>query len=106
MGTDVFKLVKDTPIFSDYIKSPEEIDSETLTKIRVVYTEAQEMKLHRQKLNGENLEEYEAYNTYVEECRAEGRLKKQEAQERLDRLVPHTIKEDNQERTVMVEGEE
>jgi hypothetical protein len=33
MGTDIFKLVEGTPIFADYIKSPEEVDQDTLERI-------------------------------------------------------------------------
>lgn len=105
MGTDVFKLIEDTPIFSDYIKSDEEIDQETLAKIREKYSEADEMKLHRQMINGENVEEYENYNDYVEECRAEGQAKKLINQERLSSLVPYDLGENGETKIIMVDNE-
>jgi len=105
MGTDVFKIINDVPVFSGYIKSDEEVDNDTLDKIRTRYSEAEEMKLHRQKLNGENHEEYEIYNIFVEQCREEGRIIKQANQARLARLTPYEIEDGNDTKTIMVEDE-
>lgn len=105
MGTDIFKLVEGSPIFSDYIKSPEEVDKDTLERIRSRYSQSDETKLHRQMLNGENTDEYEAYNEYVENCRAEGRSIKELNQERLGQLTPYVIEDENGTRTIMVEDE-
>jgi len=55
MGTDIYLLKDDGYTLADYIKSDEEINKETLEKIRLRYSETDELKLHRQKLNGENL---------------------------------------------------
>jgi len=105
MGTDVFKIINDVPVFSGYIKSDEEVDKDTLDKIRTRYSEAEEMKLHRQKLNGENLEAYEEYNSFVEECRNVGQNAKQVNQERLEQLTPYSIEDENDTKTIMVENE-
>lgn len=105
MGTDIFKLVEGTPIFADYIKSPEEVDKDTLERIRSRYSQSDEIKLHRQMLNGENTDEYYEYNEYVEYCRAEGRSTKEENQQRLGQLTPHVIEDENGTRTIMVEDE-
>ncbi len=98
---DIYKLVNNVPIFSDYIKSDEEIDKETLKKIRAKYSEADEMKLHRQKLNNENLDSYNEYNLFVESCRLDGQNIKQANQERIKQLTPYVI----EDRTIMVEYE-
>jgi len=73
---DIYKLINNNYVLVDYIKSDDEIDKETLQKIRQRYSEIEEIKLHRQKLNGENINEYNEYNAYVELCRAEGKSKK------------------------------
>ena len=105
MGTDVFKIIDDTPVFSGYIKSDEEIDKDTLTKIRARYSEAEEMKLHRQKLNGENLAAYEEYNSFVEACRNEGQGIKLNNKNKIDNLVEFEIKEENETKTIMINNE-
>lgn len=103
MGTDVFKIIDDTPVFSGYIKSDEEIDKDTLTKIRARYSEAEEMKLHRQKLNGENLAAYEEYNSFVETCRSEGQNEKLENLMKIAELIPYEIADGEVTKTIMTE---
>ncbi len=103
MGTDVFKIINNEPVFSGYIKSDEEVDKDTLDKIRSKYSEAEEMKLHRQKLNGENLAAYDEYNSFVEECRNEGQNAKLDNMLRLAKLVSYEITDENTTTTIMTE---
>lgn len=105
MGTDVFKIIDDTPVFSGYIKSDEEIDKDTLTKIRARYSEAEEMKLHRQKLNGDNLAAYEEYNSFVEACRSEGQNEKLNNKSKIENLVEFEIKEGDETKIILVKNE-
>ncbi|HBO60552.1 TPA: hypothetical protein DD449_02630 [Candidatus Berkelbacteria bacterium] len=97
MGTNIFEL-NDNGDFQivGYVKSDEEVNKETTAKIREKYSPEDEAKLNRianALPKAQVPQEFVEYNTYAEQCRAEGRAKKQANADELATL--NTIEIDN-----------
>jgi len=88
-GTDVYELIDGQYIKTDYIKSDDEINSETGMNIRERYSISEELKLNRLAnavAKTQTPQDFLDYNTFVETCRAEGTTLKQAAAERAQLL--------------------
>ena len=102
MGTDVYKIVNGKPVLANYIKDNAEIDEETIRKIREKYSEKDELKLHRTVIKeGQLTPEFEEYNTYVEQCREEGKTLKLSKNAFKDSLKKVKIQDGDQEREIL-----
>jgi len=101
-GTNVYKIKNKKPVLVDYIKSDEEIDRETLAEIRQKYSLEDELKVLR--LVQTDAAAFQEYNKYVEECRARGKQKKDEAAAKLQALKKKNITENGESRTIYVEA--
>lgn len=102
MGTDVYKIVNGKPVLANYIKDNAEIDEETIRKIREKYSEKDELKLHRQVIKkGQLTAEFEEYNTYVEQCREEGKTLKLSKNAFKGSLKKVKIQDGDQEREIL-----
>ncbi len=109
MGTDIHRIVNNRPVLAGYIKSVEEINKDVVAKIREKYSVDEEEKLKRLAINSlVNNEaipsEYDAYNNYVEECRAWGDEQKALAQTRLAELTEVEIQEGEEVRKIFVKN--
>lgn len=102
MGADVFKIIKGKPVLVDYVKDNAEIDEDTVKKIREKYSEKDELKLHRQVIKkGQLTADFEEYNTYVEQCREEGKTLKLSKNAFKDSLKKVKIQDGDQEREIL-----
>jgi len=102
MGFDVYKIINGKPVLTDYIKDNTEIDEETIKKIREKYSEKDELKLHRTVIKeGQLTPEFEEYNTYVEQCREEGKTLKLSKNAFKDSLKKVKIQDGDQEREIL-----
>lgn len=102
MGADVFKIIKGKPVLVDYVKDNAEIDEDTVKKIREKYSEKDELKLHRQVIKkGQLTPEFEEYNTYVEQCREEGKTLKLSKNAFKGSLKKVKIQDGDQEREIL-----
>ena len=100
-GTNIYKVVNKKPILIGYIKSNEEINKETLAEIRKEYSLEEELKILRRQAVDKDA--FQAYNDYVEECRAKGQQKKEEAATKLASLKQAEITEGEEKRMIYVE---
>ncbi len=80
-GTEIFKLINNQYLKDDYIKSDEEIDTETAETISKAFNENMMNRISSAKANGlpvsdSDYQKFIAYNTFAEQCRAEGRAQK------------------------------
>ena len=102
MGFDVYKIINGKPVLTDYIKDNTEIDEETIKKIREKYSEKDELKLHRTVIKeGQLTPEFEEYNTYVEQCREEGKTLKLSKNAFKDSLRKVKLQDGDQEREIL-----
>jgi len=105
MGADIYKLVDGKPVLSGYIKSKEEIDAETVAKIREQYSTEDELKIHRLAIADPQLQEFIDYVNYVNTCRAEGEQKLADARTQLASLEQVELQEGEFTRKIFVEPE-
>lgn len=107
MGADVFKIIKGKPVLVDYVKDNAEIDEDTVKKIREKYSEKDELKLHRQVIKkGQLTADFEEYNTFVEQCRDEGKALKLAKKAFKDSLRIVKIQDGDQEREILTTPDE
>lgn len=107
MGTDVFKIIGNRPVLDGYIKSPEEINKDVVAKIREKYSVDEEEKLKRLAFNAlannqSVPDEYNDFNTYVEECRQWGNGQKALADSQLAELKEIEIQDGEEKRKIWV----
>jgi len=101
-GISIYKIVKKKPVLTDYIKSNEEINEETIAKIREKYSLDNELKILRTAKT--NTTAFTTYNNYIEQCQTEGEIKKQFAIGKVATLKKKTLTENKEKRIIYVES--